>query len=79
MSQINLSITVDDAHLKQILEVAQALKSAGMNVEQVMDAVGVITGSCDEQEVETLSQVEGVLNVEPQQDYQLAPPNADVQ
>ncbi|MGK7873500.1 MAG: ketohydroxyglutarate aldolase [Xenococcaceae cyanobacterium] len=79
MSKVNLSVSVDDEHMERILEVAQGLQSAGMNVEQVMDKLGVITGSCDSEKVEALSQVKGALYVERQQEYQLAPPEEDIQ
>ncbi len=79
MSKINLSILVNDDHLAEILEVAQRLQSAGLEVEQVMDAIGVISGSCEAQKVDSLSQVKGVAKVEAQQSYQLAPPDSEVQ
>ena len=79
MSKVNLLISVDDDHMDRILEVVQGLQSAGMNVEQLMDKIGIVTGSCDSRKVEALSQVEGVSHVEPSREYQLAPPDSDIQ
>ncbi|MBD2665494.1 keto-hydroxyglutarate-aldolase/keto-deoxy-phosphogluconate aldolase [Richelia sinica FACHB-800] len=79
MSNVNLSIAVDENYLNQIQEVAQNLQSAGMNVEQMLDNLGIITGSCDSEKVESLSQVEGVSHVELSREYQLPSPESDLQ
>jgi hypothetical protein len=79
MSKIKVSISVDDAHIEKILEVARGLQSAGMDVEQTLPIVGAISGLIDSNNVDSLYQVEGVQHIEPAQDYQLAPPDSDVQ
>ncbi|MBD2564846.1 MULTISPECIES: ketohydroxyglutarate aldolase [Nostoc] len=79
MSNVNLSIAVDENHIEWILEVVQNLHSAGMNVEQVLDKLGIITGSIDSAKMEVLSRVEGVSHVELSREYKLAPPESDVQ
>jgi hypothetical protein len=79
MPNVNLSIAVDEQYLDQMLEVAQNLQSAGMNVEQLLEKIGIITGSCDSEKVEALSQVAGVSHVEISRVYKLAPPESDIQ
>lgn len=79
MSNVNLSIAVDENHIDRILEVAQNLQSAGMNVEQVLEKLGIITGSSDSEKVESLSKIEGVSHVELSREYKLAPPESDLQ
>ena len=79
MSQIKISISVDDAHVDQILEVAEGLRSLGMTVEQMLSIVGVISGSIDSEQVNRLYQVKGVQHIEPEQGYQLPPPDSDIQ
>ncbi|MDZ8239290.1 MAG: ketohydroxyglutarate aldolase [Nostoc sp. ChiQUE01a] len=79
MSNVNLSIAVDENYIDQIQEVAQNLQSAGMNVEQLLDKLGIITGSIDSAKVEALSKVEGVSHVEISREYKLAPPESDLQ
>lgn len=74
-----MSVSVDDQHIDEIVEVAGKLSSAGMTVEQIMDKIGVIVGSCDSDKMEVLSQVEGVSAVEPERDYQIPPPESDIQ
>jgi hypothetical protein len=79
MSQVQVSVSVDNAHLPQIEQISQQLKSSGMNVEQTLSSIGVINGSIQSDKLNSLYQIEGVQNVEPQQGYQLAPPNSEIQ
>ncbi len=79
MSQVQISVSVDDAHLSQIEQISEQLKSSGMNVEQTLSTIGVVNGSIQSDKLNSLDQIEGVKNVEPQQGCQLAPPSSDLQ
>lgn len=79
MPRIKVSVSVDDAHLAQILEVARRLQSAGLEIEQTLPSVGVISGSIEGDRVNSLYQITGVQQIEPERSYQLPPPDADVQ
>lgn len=79
MSQVKISVSVDDAHLPQIKQVSEQLQSSGMNVEQTLSTIGIINGSIQSDKLNNLYQIEGVQHVEPQQSYQLAPPSSDIQ
>ena len=79
MSQVQVSISVDNAHLPQIEQIFQQLQSSGMNVEQTLSSIGVINGSIESDKLNSLYRIKGVQNIEPQQSYQLAPPNSDLQ
>ncbi|MDJ0570552.1 MAG: hypothetical protein QNJ53_16115 [Pleurocapsa sp. MO_192.B19] len=79
MSQVKISVSVDDAHLPQIKQVSQQLQSSGMNVEQTLLTIGVVSGSIQSNKLNSLYQIEGVKNIESQQNYQLDPPNSDPQ
>lgn len=79
MSKVNLLISINDDYMERIPEVIQNLQSAGLNVEQSMEQLGIITGSCDQEKVDALSHVKGVSNVEPSREYQLPPPDSDIQ
>ncbi|OZM80086.1 hypothetical protein [Pseudonocardia sp. MH-G8] len=75
-----ITISVADDALDRIDEVVAALEAGGLNVEQVLRPLGVITGSVeDTQRVQALGAVTGVASVEPQRTVQLPPPDADVQ
>ena len=64
MSNVNISVSVDDEYLDKILEVAADLQAAGVNVENIMPILGVITGSVESTQIDTLSKVNGVNAVE---------------
>ena len=72
-------ITVDEGHLVDIDAVAEGLRAAGMTVEQVLDAVGIVTGAVDSERRAALAAVPGVVAVELDRRVQLAPPDAEVQ
>jgi hypothetical protein len=74
---VQLSVTVDDEHA--IEEVAAALRARGMEVAQVLDGIGVITGSAPDEVRADLAGVEGVASVDEQLTHQLPPPDAPVQ
>lgn len=79
MSTVNLSVAVNDDYLNRMSEVVQKLQAAGMKVEQVMETLGIITGSCSSEKVKALSGVEGVTHVERSREYQIAPPDSEIQ
>lgn len=59
--------------------VAEQLRAAGMTVEQVLGAVGIITGSIDAERRASLAAVPGVVAVELDRPVQLAPPDSEIQ
>ena len=75
----HVTVTVADSHTGELEAVAAALRGAGMEVESVLAALGVITGSVDDTRVAALAAVPGVAAVEEQATFQIAPPDADVQ
>ena len=75
----NLSILVAEEFVDRLPEVVNELRSAGMHIERVLESVGAITGSAPRDKVETLSHIAGVESVEPEREYQLPPPESDVQ
>ena len=76
---VHVSVTVDDGHLGRIGTVADALRANGMDVEQVLDALGMITGSVSEESRAALSDVAGVVSVSAELGIQLPPPDSPIQ
>jgi hypothetical protein len=74
-----ITISVADDAIDRIDEVVAALEDGGMQVDQVLRPLGVITGSADTRRVQALGAVSGVAAVEPQRTVQLPPPDSDVQ
>ena len=59
--------------------VAEQLRAAGMTVEQILPAIGVITGTIAAETRTVLAELPGVLAVEPEQTFELPPPDSDIQ
>jgi hypothetical protein len=74
---VQLSVTVGDGHA--IEEVAESLRARGMEVAQVLEGIGVITGSAPDEVRADLAGVAGVASVDEQLTHQLPPPDAPVQ
>ncbi len=74
-----ITVTVDDDHVAQVAGVAEELAAAGMNVEQVLGMVGIITGSAPSERRAELERLPGVAAVETEHTFQIAPPDAEVQ
>jgi hypothetical protein len=72
-------ITVTDAKLKTIQQVAQQLAAKGMKVKRVLPITGVISGSSPSSKMASLESVEGVASVEEELAAVLPPPDSQVQ
>lgn len=79
MARVSVSCSVDDEHLPSIGAVAEALRERGLDVAQVLDGVGVITGEVADDRRGALQEVPGVLSVDADLPVQLPPPDSPVQ
>ncbi len=79
MPKVSLLVSVNDDHLDRFSEVVKDVENAGMEVEQRMEDLGVITGSIESEKVEPLRQVEGVAHVEESRRVGIPPPDSDIQ
>ena len=77
MDWTQVSVSVDDEHVNAIDEVADQLRERGMRVDRVLQSVGIVTGSA--QDVTALSAVPGVLSVDPEQRFDIGPPDQEIQ
>lgn len=75
----HVSVSIDDEHLSSLSDVVQALRASGLQVEQVLDGMGVVTGSVPEEQRRSLELVPGVLSVDRSLSYQLPSPDSPVQ
>jgi hypothetical protein len=75
----SITVTVDEAHLTSIHGVTQQLRSQGMQVDQVLESVGIITGSVPDCHYSALRSIEGVSSVHEQHRFHVPPPDSDVQ
>lgn len=73
MDKVQLTVTVDDAHVAETDKVAATLVNAGFTVESTIPAAGAIFGSATEETAARLSGMEGVLEVRASDSVQLPP------
>jgi hypothetical protein len=74
-----LLVSVNDDHLDRFSKVVKDVEDVGMEVEQKMEDLGVLTGSIDSEKVEPLRRVEGVSHVEESRRFEIPPPDSDIQ
>ncbi len=79
MRVVEWVVSVDDAHVGRVDDVAAALEGAGLAVESVLSALGIICGRADASCADALQRIEGVASVAPGQPVRLDPPDSPVQ
>jgi len=72
-------VTVTLADDADVGAVVDRLQRAGLAVDQVLDAIGVVTGSVAHDKRAALKGLDGVLAVEDDNTFQLPPPDSEVQ
>ncbi|MGE0136159.1 MAG: hypothetical protein AB7L91_19535 [Dehalococcoidia bacterium] len=77
MTDIVVVVTGD--HRARIGQVADALRAAGMQVVQVLDVIGQITGAVAEERLDDLRDVPGVQRVDRSGGARIAPPDSPLQ
>jgi hypothetical protein len=76
--KVKLSVSVADDHLTRFGEVVARLRTAGLEIEETLEGVGVVTGLIDAKEVEAVRTTRGVAHVEQARVVQLSPPDEEV-
>lgn len=79
---VQITVTVDTASASDIEAVADELRGKGMKVDQVLDSIGMITGSIPSAAPaasQALQAVDGVVSVDAAQGVQVPPPDSDIQ
>jgi len=79
MAEVNVSVSIADGSMDRVSEVVRRLKEAGLDVEQELGEIGVVTGSVDPEKAESLREIEGVSHVEQSREFRIAPPDSDIQ
>jgi ABC-type hemin transport system substrate-binding protein len=76
MEKVPVLVSVDRKSNNTIVD---QLRSAGLDVARAMPRLGVVSGSADEQAMEAIRRVGGVLHVERAGGIQLTPPDSPIQ
>jgi len=64
---------------RALRQVTQELKAAGLEVEQILEATGIVTGSAEPEKLDGLRAIRGVVDVSPEHTFDIGPPDAPVQ
>ena len=72
------SLVITTSGKRPLKEVARDLKAAGFDVEQVLDAINVITGKGPSGVEDKLRATKGVVDVSEDFPVSIGPPGADV-
>lgn len=78
MQKVRINVTIPDATPARLKSVKAALKRQGVEVDSVLDAIGIITGKVAESRLSSLDAGAGVT-VEREQTVQLPPPDSPIQ
>ena len=60
-------------------DVKRKLTKSGFTVDKVLDAIGIITGTTKDDDVERFRSVDGVADISPDEDVDIGPPDAPIQ
>jgi hypothetical protein len=72
------SLIVTVSKDRNIKAIARDLKAAGLEVEGVLDAIGIVTGRADAKSITRLRKVRGVVDVSPDYKVEIGPPGAPI-
>jgi hypothetical protein len=76
---VDVIVTVAGEHREQIEQVADALRTAGLQVTQVLAQIGQVTGTVQGDRLDALRTVDGVQSVARSGEVRIAPPGSPVQ
>lgn len=79
MAEEQVVISVADDQVDDMSSVVDALRHAGLRVTEVLDSVGVVTGTVDGNALGFLSTVPGVVEVERSRVFEVPPSDSPVQ
>ena len=64
---------------RKVRDVAHDLRAAGLDVDQVLEETGIVTGTADSGTQDRLRKIQGVSDVSPDYPVDIGPPDSDVQ
>jgi hypothetical protein len=76
MSEQSVTVTTDGRDIDATVE---SLREAGMTVTDVHREIGIVSGTVEPADRDSLEGVAGVAAVEAEQGFEIAPPDSDVQ
>ncbi len=78
-ADIDVVVTIDDAHIGHMNTIVKQLEAQGLKVMQSMTGIGVVSGKARPEACSRLRKIAGVKAVESAGSVQLAPPDSGIQ
>ncbi|WP_442771367.1 hypothetical protein [Zoogloea ramigera] len=78
-SPVEVVVTVDEAHLPQLAQIADKLAAKGLTIGASLAGIGMITGQARPDALPALRKVAGVAAVEQGGEAHIAPPDSEIQ
>ncbi|RAX51120.1 hypothetical protein DQ353_01710 [Arthrobacter sp. AQ5-05] len=72
-------VTVQDAYLERVQEVAHDLEEAGLAIDRVLGTLGQVVGHAEDSGRARLAGVRGVASVVPERRFGIDPPGSGLQ
>ncbi len=79
MPKLDVIVLIDDNHLEDFSKVVKLAEEKGLKITQQMQEIGILTGSIDKKDLESIEKIKGVANIEISKKFQIAPPDEDIQ
>ena len=76
---VTFIVTVQDAYLERVQEVAHDLEEAGLAIDRVLGSLGQVVGHAEDSGRARLAGVRGVASIEPERRFGIAPPESGLQ
>ncbi len=76
---VNVIVTIGEEYKDNLVPVTEELTKCGMSISQVMSNIGVVAGSIANENIHIVKQIQGVMQVEEDRAYQIAPPDSVIQ
>lgn len=73
----NIRWVVTSSGGRPLKDVAADVEAAGFAIDEVLEAIGIITGSATESVAERVRAIPGVADVSPDQPVDIGPPNSE--
>jgi hypothetical protein len=77
--EIEVIVTVAQDRRANLKQLASELQSKGLKVSNMMEGLGMISGTAAADNLEQFRNVDGVADVEPAGKVQIPPPDSDIQ
>jgi nitrate reductase NapAB chaperone NapD len=75
----SILVSIDDQYLPEMSQMVHRLEQAGLEVEQTLGELGVVSGTAEAENISALRDLDGVASVDAEREVVLPPPDAPIQ